>query len=258
MSAGLPIPAGRACFNQIVDAFPWRALQGLGTPGMRQIRSTRVVPPQSPVPCGGRPLFFKTSAFAVDIATWRDQQAPRWLGDGCAVVPFPDRTLMRTGDPLKPRTGQTCSCEVSDIRPLRARALLSADLGAWTALVASSPRRATAETPYPRNSGPPFGGPRLPRPNEGRSLAQPASASSRGCRSLRSASARTFVSSYPAVSGPRISPRSAPSRSLDRNAWRFRTACRRRGAGPSPPRRPRTNSAWPGFRTFGVAHTRRP
>ena len=25
---------------------------------MRQIRSARVVPPQPPVPCGGRPLFF--------------------------------------------------------------------------------------------------------------------------------------------------------------------------------------------------------
>ena len=34
---------------------------------------------------------------------------------------------MRTADPLKHRTGQTCSCEVSDIRPLRARALFGAD-----------------------------------------------------------------------------------------------------------------------------------
>ena len=34
---------------------------------------------------------------------------------------------MRTADPLKPRTGQTCSCELSDIRPLRARALLGAE-----------------------------------------------------------------------------------------------------------------------------------
>lgn len=47
----------------------------------------------------------------------------------------------------------------------------------------------------PRNSGPRFGGPSLLRPNEGRSLAQPGSASSRGCRSLPSASARTRVSS---------------------------------------------------------------
>jgi hypothetical protein len=47
----------------------------------------------------------------------------------------------------------------------------------------------------PRKPGPRFGGPRLSRPNEWRSLAQPACASSRGCRSLRSASARTRVSS---------------------------------------------------------------
>jgi hypothetical protein len=59
VSAGLLTPAGRACSNQIGDAFPWRALQRLGTPGMRQIRSTRVDPPQSPVPCGGRPFFSK-------------------------------------------------------------------------------------------------------------------------------------------------------------------------------------------------------
>jgi hypothetical protein len=44
----------------------------------------------------------------------------------CPVI-VPDRTPMRTADPLKPRTGQTCSCDVSDIRPLRARALLSAE-----------------------------------------------------------------------------------------------------------------------------------
>jgi hypothetical protein len=36
-----------------------------------------------------------------------------------------DRTPMRIADPLKPRTGQTCSCEVLDIRPLGARALVS-------------------------------------------------------------------------------------------------------------------------------------
>jgi hypothetical protein len=47
----------------------------------------------------------------------------------------------------------------------------------------------------PRNSGPWFGGPPLSRPNKGRSPAQPASASSRGCRSKPSASARTRVSS---------------------------------------------------------------
>ena len=34
---------------------------------------------------------------------------------------------MRTADPLKPRTGQTGSCEVSDIRPLRAHAILGAE-----------------------------------------------------------------------------------------------------------------------------------
>ena len=39
-----------------------------------------------PVPCGGRPLFSGTSGFAIGIATWRDQQALRWLGDRCAVV----------------------------------------------------------------------------------------------------------------------------------------------------------------------------
>jgi hypothetical protein len=47
----------------------------------------------------------------------------------------------------------------------------------------------------PRNSGPRFGGSRLPRLNETRSLTRPASASSRSCRSLRSEWWRTRVSS---------------------------------------------------------------
>jgi hypothetical protein len=57
---------------------------------------------------------------------------------------------------------------------------------------------------FPRNSGLRFGARRLPRPNETKSLAQPASASSRGCRSLPSESARSRVSSTPeALGGPR-------------------------------------------------------
>jgi hypothetical protein len=51
------------------------------------------------------------------------------------------------------------------------------------------------ETRFPRKSGPRFGGSRLPRPSETRSLAKPASAASRSCRSLRSESGRTRVSS---------------------------------------------------------------
>ena len=39
-------------------------------------------------------------------------------------VTVSDRTPMRTADPSRPRR-QTCSCEVSNIRPLRARGLLS-------------------------------------------------------------------------------------------------------------------------------------
>ena len=39
-------------------------------------------------------------------------------------VPVSDRTPMRTADQSRPRR-QTCSCEVSNIRPLRARGLLS-------------------------------------------------------------------------------------------------------------------------------------
>jgi hypothetical protein len=46
VSAGLVTPAGRARCNQIGNAFPWRALQRLRTPGMRQTTSTRVDPPQ--------------------------------------------------------------------------------------------------------------------------------------------------------------------------------------------------------------------
>ena len=53
---------------------------------------------------------------------------------------------------------------------------------------------------FPRDSGPRFRGSRLPRPSEGRPLAQPASASSRGCRSLHPASARARVSSRASVS----------------------------------------------------------
>jgi hypothetical protein len=40
---------------------------------------------------------------------------------------------MRTADPSKPGIGQTCSCEASDILPLRARALLSAAESAYLA-----------------------------------------------------------------------------------------------------------------------------
>jgi hypothetical protein len=68
----------------------------------------------------------------------------------------------------------------------------SAPLGSLAAILQAP---ASARARVPRNSGRRFGESPLPRPNEGRSLAQPASASSRGCRSLRSASARTRVSS---------------------------------------------------------------
>ena len=37
--------------------------------------------------------------FAVGIATWRDQQAPRWLGDRCAVV----LPVVRRDDAIKKR-----------------------------------------------------------------------------------------------------------------------------------------------------------
>jgi hypothetical protein len=53
---------------------------------MRQIRSTRVVPRQPRSRAVGGPCFSRTSGFAVGIATWRDQQAPRWLGDRYAEV----------------------------------------------------------------------------------------------------------------------------------------------------------------------------
>ena len=55
---------------------------------MWQIRSMRVVPPQPPVPCGGRPLFSRTSRFAVGIAMGGRgiSKRLRWLGDRCAGV----------------------------------------------------------------------------------------------------------------------------------------------------------------------------
>jgi hypothetical protein len=53
---------------------------------MRQITSTRVAPLQPPVPCGGRPLFFQNVRVRRRHRDRRDQQAPRWLGDRCAVV----------------------------------------------------------------------------------------------------------------------------------------------------------------------------
>jgi hypothetical protein len=59
---------------------------------MRQIRSARVVPPQPRSRVVGGPCFSTTSRFAVGIASWSDQQAPRWLADRCAVVlPETDR-----------------------------------------------------------------------------------------------------------------------------------------------------------------------
>jgi len=50
----------------------------------------------------------------------------------------PDRTAMRTADPSKPRTGQTCCCDVSDIRASTRTRLVSADCAhvardRWTA-----------------------------------------------------------------------------------------------------------------------------
>ena len=42
----------------------WLLCERLETLGMRQITSTRVVLPQPPVPCGGRPLFSKNSGVA--------------------------------------------------------------------------------------------------------------------------------------------------------------------------------------------------
>ena len=61
-------------------------LQRLGTPGMRQIREHEGCPTALPGPARWAALVFKTSGFAVGIATWRDQEAPRWLGDAAVVV----------------------------------------------------------------------------------------------------------------------------------------------------------------------------
>ena len=79
MSAGLLTAAEQAPTGSATHSHG-SALQRLETPGMRQIRITRVVPPQPPVPCGGRPLSFKN----VRVRRWHrdlDQQGPRWLGD---------------------------------------------------------------------------------------------------------------------------------------------------------------------------------
>ena len=83
VSAALLTPVGRARSNQIGDAYPWRALQRLGTPGMRQIREHEGCPTALPGPARWAALVFKTSGFAVGIATWRNQQAPRWLETPC-------------------------------------------------------------------------------------------------------------------------------------------------------------------------------
>ena len=79
MSAGLLAAAEQAPTGSATHSHG-SALQRLETPGMRQIRITRVVPPQPLVPCGGRPLSFKN----VRVRRWHrdlDQQGPRWLGD---------------------------------------------------------------------------------------------------------------------------------------------------------------------------------
>jgi len=80
-----------------------RALRRLGTALMRQIRSTRVVPPQPPVPCGGRPSFSQTSEFAVGVATWRDQQVPVAGRQVCGSPSLSDR-----GRPLARSRGGSC------------------------------------------------------------------------------------------------------------------------------------------------------
>ena len=58
VSASLLTAAERFCSTRSSLYSDGCALQRLGTPGMGHIASTRVVPPQPPVPCGGPPLLF--------------------------------------------------------------------------------------------------------------------------------------------------------------------------------------------------------
>ena len=65
------------------------------------------------------PRVGRLTLFVVECGPRKRHPAQRYVN-------LLDRTTIRTADPSKPSTGQTCSCDVADIRPVRTRALLSA------------------------------------------------------------------------------------------------------------------------------------
>ena len=87
------------------------------------IRSTRVVPPQPPVPRGGRPLFPSASGFAVGIATW-GSASTAVTGRQVRGSPSVVRRLWRRRKPARPSSvacaqGSACATGLPTGTPRR-------------------------------------------------------------------------------------------------------------------------------------------